>query len=158
MHDRHRSVADERRSDPPLPSLITDESENAMNIVKTTLIAAALFSAGAVLAQPAPGAHARHQPGERIVQLLNLDATRAAQVTTIMTDAKTQRKAVWESMQGKRGDASARDAARAQMKAINEGTQAKLSQVLTADEMTKLKDARGHGRRHSGFGPGPAKS
>ena len=35
-----------------------------------------------------------HQPNERIVKILNLDANRAAQVTAIMTDAQNQRCAV----------------------------------------------------------------
>lgn len=117
-----------------------------------TLVAAALVASGAALAQPGPGMH--HQPGERVVKLLNLDATRAAQVTTIMTEAQTQRRTVMESMKGKRGDAAAREAAHAQMKAINEGTKGKLAQVLNADEMAKLKDARKamHGQGH-GHGP-----
>ena len=114
------------------------------------LVAAALVVSGAALAQPAAGMH--HQPGERVVKLLNLDATRAAQVTTIMTEAQTQRRTVMESMKGKRGDATAREAVHAQMKAINEGTKGKLAQVLTADEMAKLKDAR---KAMQGHGHGP---
>ena len=122
-----------------------------MKLIKSTLssavVAVALIATGAALAQPAAGMH--HQPGERIVKLLNLDATRAAQVATIMTESQTQRHAVMESMKGKRGDPAAREAAHAQMKAINEGTKGKLAQVLNADEMAKLKEARkamhGHG-------------
>ena len=126
-----------------------------MKLTKSTLsaalVAVALIASGASLAQPATGM--QHQPGERIVKLLNLDATRAAQVTTIMTEAKTQRHAVMESMKGKRGDPAAREAAHAQMKAIGEGTKGKLAQVLTADEQAKLKEARkamhahGHGMK-----------
>ena len=115
--------------------------------LSATVVAVALIASGASLAQPAAGM--QHQPGERIVKLLNLDATRAAQVTAIMTDAQSQRRAVMESMKGKRGDAAAREAAHAQMKAIHEGTKGKLAQVLSADEMAKLKEARkamhGHG-------------
>ena len=111
-----------------------------MKLFKSTLIAVALIASGVALAQPPSGA--QHPPGERIVKLLNLDATRAAQVTTIMTESHTQRRAVMESMKDKRGDTAARDAAHAQMKAINEGTQDKLAQVLNADEMAKLKEAR----------------
>ena len=120
-----------------------------------TLVAVALVASGAALAQP--GAGMQHQRGERVVKLLNLDASRAAQVTTIMTEAQTQRRAVMESMKGKRGDVTAREGAHAQMKAIKEGTQGKLAQVLTPDEMAKLKDARkgmgGHGHGH-GHGHG----
>ena len=126
-----------------------------MKLIKPTLtfVAVALIACGAALAQPAPGIH--HQPGERVVKLLNLDAARAAQVTTIMTEAQTQRRAVMESMQGKRADPTAREGAHAQMKAIHEGTKGKLAQVLTPDEMAKLKEARkalhdrhGHGMKH----------
>ena len=123
------------------------ERETAVKLIKSTLVAVALIASGVALAQPGPGMH--HQPGEMIIKLLSLDATRAAQVTTIMTDAQTQRHTVMESMKGKRGDPAAREAAHAQMKAINEGTKGKLAQVLSADEMAKLKEARkamhGHG-------------
>ena len=124
-----------------------------MKLIKSTLIAVALIASGAALAQPAAGMH--HQPGERIVKLLNLDATRAAQVTTIMTDSQTQRRTVMESVKGKRGDTAAREAAHAQMKTINEGTKGKLAQVLTPDEMAKLKEARKamHDRHGQGHGP-----
>ena len=133
------------------------ESETVMKLFKSTLsatlIAVALVASGAALAEPGHGMH--HQPGERVVKLLNLDATRAAQVTTIMTEAQGQRRAVMESMKDKRGDATAREGAHAQMKAINEGTKGKLAQVLNADEMAKLKDARkamhGHGHGHGGM-------
>ena len=123
-----------------------------MKLIKSTLIAVALIAAGAALAQPA--AAMRHQPGERIVKLVNLDATRAAQVATIMTESQTQRRTVMESMKGKRGDTAAREAAHAQMKAINEGTKGKLAQVLTPDEMVKLKEARKamHDRYGQGHG------
>ena len=125
-----------------------------MKLIKSTLtfVAVALIATGAALAQPAAGMH--HQPGERIVKFLNLDATRAAQVTTIMTESQTQRRTVMESMKGKRDDPAAREAAHAQMKAIGEGTKGKLAQVLSADEMAKLKEARkavhgqGHGMKH----------
>ena len=123
-----------------------------MKLIKSTLIAVALIAAGAALAQPAAGM--RHQPGERIVKLLSLDATRAAQVTTIMTESQTQRRTVMESMKDKRGDAAAREAAHGQMKAIREGTKGKLTQVLSADELAKLKEARKamHDRHGQGHG------
>lgn len=125
-----------------------------MKLLKTTLIATALLATGAAFA--GPGGMAMHQPGERIVKMLNLDANRAAQVTAIMTDAQTQRRALFESMKGKRGDPAAREAAHAQMKAIGDGTKAKLAQVLTPDEMAKLKEAR-KAMRHHGPGAGPAR-
>lgn len=122
-----------------------------MKLLKTTLIIASLAAASAAFAQPA-GGMMQHQPGDRIVKTLNLDAGRAAQVTTIMTEAQTQRRAVFESMKGKRDDPAAREAARAQMKAIGDGTKAKLATVLNADEMAKLKEAR-KAMRHHGHGP-----
>ena len=123
-----------------------------MKLIKSTLIAVALIASGAASAQPAAGMH--HQPGERIVKLLNLDATRAAQVATIMTESRTQRRTVMESMKDKRGDPAAREAAHAQMKAIGEGTKGRLAQVLSADEMAKLKEARKamHDRHGQGHG------
>lgn len=122
-----------------------------MKLIKTTLIATALLAAGAAFAGPG-----MHQPGERIIKMLNLDATRAAQVTAIMTDAQTQRRAIWESMKDKRGDAAAREAAHTQMKSIGESTKAKLAQVLSADELAKLKEARkGMGGMRGMHGHGP---
>ena len=123
-----------------------------MKLIKSTLIAVALIACGAALAQPVAGM--QHQPGERIIKLLSLDTTRAAQVTTIMTESQTQRRTVMESMKGKRGDTAAREAAHAQMKAINEGTKGKLAQVLSADEMAKLKEPRKamHDRHGHGHG------
>lgn len=131
-----------------------------MKLIKTALAVAMFAAAGAALAGPGMG-HGHHQPGERIIKVLNLDATRAAQVTAIMTDAQTQRQALHESMKGKRGDPAAREAAHTQMKAIGDATKAKLATVLTADELAKLKELRkgmgpGHGMGH-GMGPGPAR-
>ena len=120
--------------------------------LSATVVAVALIASGAALAQPA--ASMQHQPGERIVKLLSLDAARAAQVTNIMTDTQTQRHTVMESMKGKRGDADAREAARAQLKAIHEGTKGKLAQVLSADEMAKLKEARKATHDRHGLGHG----
>ena len=126
-----------------------------MKLIKTAVTVAMFVAAGAAFAGPGMG-HGNHQPGERIVKALNLDATRAAQVTAIMTEAKTQRQALFESMKGKRGDSAAREAAHAQMKAIGEGTKAKLAAVLTPEEQAKLKDMRkGMGRGH-GMGHGAA--
>ena len=121
-----------------------------MKFFTPTLLAVALIASGSAMAQTDSGA--RHQPGERIVKLLSLDATRAAQVTTIMTESQAQRRAVMASMKDKRGDTAARDAAHAQMKTIGEGTQGKLAQVLSADEMAKLKEARKSGQGHRGHG------
>ena len=125
-----------------------------MKLIKTAVTVAMFVAAGAAFAGPGMG-HCNHQPGERIVKALNLDATRAAQVTAIMTEAKTQRQALFESMKGKRGDAGAREAAHTQMKAIGEATKAKLATVLTPDEQAKLKDMRKGMARGHGMGHGP---
>lgn len=123
-----------------------------MKLIKTTLIAVAFIASGVALADGA--GRMQHQPGERIVKLLNLDATRAAQVTTIMAESQTQRRTVMESMKGKRGDTAAREAAHAQLKAIGEGTKGKLAQVLSTDELAKLKEARKAMHDRHGLGHG----
>lgn len=129
-----------------------------MKLLKTTL-AISLFAAvaaatsGAAFADATHAGHGMHQPGERIVKVLNLDATRAAQVTAIMTEQRAQGKALWEANKGNT-DPAAREAKHAQMKALHDATQAKLATVLSADEMAKLKEARKamhhgeHGMKH----------
>jgi len=94
-----------------------------------------------------------HAPGERIVTALNLDAARAEQVRAIVAEAQKERRAVWESLQGKRGDEAARDAARQQMRTIGENTRTKLAQVLTPDEVRKLQELRGRFGPHGQKGP-----
>ncbi len=122
-----------------------------MKLIKTTLLTAALAGLTAGLAVAAPGGMGHHQPGERIVTLLNLDANRAAQVTAIMTEQRTQAKALWEANKGNT-DPAARQATREKMHAIAEQSRAKLATVLTPDEMAKLKEAR-KAMRHHGHGP-----
>jgi hypothetical protein len=123
-----------------------------MKLLKTA-IAVALFATGAVgisglaFAQAPHAGHGMHQPGERINKVLNLDATRAAQVTNIMTEQRAQGKALWEANKG----STDREAKRAQMRALHDATQAKLATVLSADEMAKLKEARK--AMHHGHGP-----
>jgi spore germination protein YaaH len=123
--------------------------ETAMKLIKTTLLVATLAAASAAFADP--GMAGNHVPGERIVKLLNLDANRAAQVTAIMTEQRSQGKALWEANKGNT-DPAARQAARDQMKALHEQTKAKLATVLTPDELAKLKEAR-KAMRHGGHGP-----
>ena len=120
-----------------------------MKLLKTTLAVVLLAAAGASFAQAtaAPhAAHAMHQPGERIIKILNLDATRAAQVTAIMTEQRAQGKALWEANIG----GTDRDAKRAQMKALHEATKAKLATVLTPAEVAQLKEAMMKHRHHGG--------
>ena len=119
-----------------------------MKLLKTTIAVALLAVAGAAFAQHAHAGHGMHQPGDRIVKILNLDATRAAQVTAIMTEQRAQGKALWEANKG----SADREAKRAQMKALRDATNVKLATVLTPAEMTQLQDARAkHGHHGRGM-------
>ena len=125
------------------------ERETAMKLLKTTLAVVLLATAGAAFAQAtaAPhAAHAMHQPGERIIKILNLDATRAAQVTAIMTEQRAQGKALRQANNGST-DHAAKDA---QMRALREATQAKLATVLTPAEVAQLKETMMKHRHHGG--------
>ncbi len=129
-----------------------------MKLLKTTLAVMLLAAAGASLAR-APlaqhAAHGMHQPGDRIVKLLNLDATRAAQVAAIMTEQRAQAKALWQANKGNT-DPAARDAKHTQMKALHEATQAKLATVLTPAEVAQLKAAKMSKHRHHSEGAKPS--
>lgn len=128
-----------------------------MKLFKTTLAAVLLAAAGVSFAQAAQApltAHVMHQPGDRIIKILNLDATRAAQVTAIMTDERAQAKALWEANKGN-PDATTREAKHAQMKALHEATKAKLATVLTPAEVAQLQEAMMKHRHHGG-GPKPS--
>ena len=128
-----------------------------MKLFKTTVAAVAatlLAATGASFAQGmhAPHAgHGMHQPGDRIVKILNLDATRAAQVTAIMTEQRAQGKALWEANKG----STDREAKHAQMKALREATKARLATVLTPAEVAQLKEVMMKHRHHGG-GPKPS--
>ncbi len=125
-----------------------------MKLLKTTIAVALLAAAGASLAQTGQAQHAghgMHQPGDRIVKILNLDATRAAQVTAIMTEQRAQGKALWEANIG----STDREAKHAQMKALHEATKAKLATVLTPAEVAQLQEVMTKHRRH-GDGPKPS--
>ena len=117
-----------------------------MKLLKTTVAVAFLAVAGAAFAQHAHAGHGMHQPGDRIVKILNLDATRAAQVTAIMTERRAQGKALWEANKG----SADREAKRAQMKALRDATNVKLATVLTPAEMTQLQDAKAKHGHHGG--------
>ena len=119
-----------------------------MKLFKTTLAVALLVAAGASFAQTA---HVMHQPGHRIVKILNLDATRAAQITAIMTEQRAQGKALWEANKG----SSDREAKHAQMKALRDATKARLATVLTPAELAQVQDAMMKHRHHGG---GPKQS
>ena len=125
-----------------------------MKLFKTTLAAVLLAAACASFAQAtaAPqAAHVMHQPGDRIIKILNLDAVRAEQVRVIIGDERTQAKALWEANKG----SADREAKHAQMKAVHEATKAKLATVLTPAELTQLKEVMMK-HRHHGFGPKPS--
>ena len=125
-----------------------------MKLLKTTLAAALLAATGTSFAQvahPQHAMHGMHQPGDRIVKILNLDASRAAQVTAIMTEQRAQSKALWEANKS----STDREAKHAQMKALREATKAKLATVLTPTEVTQLQDARMKHRNHDS-GPKPS--
>ena len=128
-----------------------------MKLFQTTVaaVAATLFAAtGATFAQGMHAQHAghgMHQPGDRIVKILNLDATRAAQVTAIMTEQRAQGKALWEANKG----STDREAKHAQMKALREATKARLAMVLTPAELTQLHEVMMKHRHHGG-GPKPS--
>ena len=127
--------------------------------VKSALIASTLVVAGIALADATmgdgahkgmgPGAHMgmHHQPVD-IAKLLNLDATRSAQVNTILGDERAQRKALWEANKGTAHDDAAKTAFRTQMKALREATKARLTAVLTAQELQTLRDSMPHRGMH----------
>ena len=126
-----------------------------MKLLKTTLAVVLLAAAGASFAQATAAAHAAHathsmhamhQPGERIIKILNLDATRAAQVTAIMTEQRAQGKALRQANTG----GTDRATKHAQMRALREATQAKLATVLTPAEVAQLKETMMKHRHHGG--------
>lgn len=120
-----------------------------MKLLKTTVAVILLAAAGAALAQTGQAQHAghgMHQPGDRIVKILNLDATRAAQVTAIMTEQRARGKALREANKG----STDRDAKHAQMKALREATKARLATVLTPAEVAQLQEVMAKHRHHGG--------
>ena len=117
-----------------------------MKLFKTTVAVVLLAAAGASFAQAQHAAHGMHQPGDRIVKILNLDATRAAQVTAIMTEQRAQGKALWEANKG----STDREGKRAKMKALHEATKARLATVLTPAELTQLHEVMIKHRHHGG--------
>ena len=128
-----------------------------MKLFQTTVAAVAVTLFAVTGTSFAQGMHAQHaghgmhQPGDRIVKILNLDATRAAQVTAIMTEQRAQGKALWEANKG----STDRDAKHAQMKALREATKARLATVLTPAEVAQLQEVMMKHRHHGG-GPKPS--
>lgn len=135
--------------------------------VKSALIASTMIAAGAALAQapmgdgmgkgmgmgPAgAGMGMHHQPVD-IAKILNLDAARAAQVNAILADERTQRQALWEARKSAAHDDASKQAFRDKMMALRESTKTKLTGVLTADELQKLRDGMQKAGMHGGHGP-----
>ena len=129
------------------------------NNIKSALIASTLIVTGAAFASIAmadnthqgagSGAHSgMHRQPVDIAALLGLDATRAAQVNTIISDERAQRKALWEANKGSVRDDASKAAFREQMQSLRTGTKAKLTAVLTPEELQKLRDNLPHRGMH----------
>ena len=119
-------------------------------LIASTLIVTGVTFAGAAMADnthkvTGPGAHSgmhgMHRQPVDIAALLGLDAARSAQVNTILADERTQRKALWEANKGSAHDDASKAAFRTQMKALREASKTKLTAVLTAEELQKLRDS-----------------
>lgn len=136
-------------------------------IVKSALIASSLIAAGASLAHDGPmigdgmhkgmgpmgqGMGMQRQPVD-IAKLLNLDAARAEKVNAILADERKERQALWESRKTAGHDEASKQAFRDKMVALRDSTKAKLTAVLTTDELQKLRDATTGHRMHRGHGP-----
>ena len=129
------------------------------NSIKSALIASTLIVTGAAFAGAAMADNAQHGAGSGshsgmhrqpvdIAALLGLDAARAAQVNTILSDERMQRKALWEAKKGIAHDDASKAAFREQMQSLRAGTQAKLTAVLTPEELQKLRDNLPHRGMH----------
>ncbi len=136
-------------------------------IVKSALIASTLIAAGASLAHDGPmggdgmhkgmgpmgqGMGMQRQPVD-IAKILNLDTARADKVNAILADERKERQALWESRKTAGHDDASKQAFRDKMIALRDSTKTKLTAVLTADELQKLRDATAGHRMHRGHGP-----
>lgn len=137
--------------------------------VKSALIASTMIVAGAALAHDGPmgegmgkgmgmgpagqGMMGMHRQPVDIAKILNLDATRAEKVNAILADERTQRQALWEARKGAAHDDASKQAFREKMMALRESTKTKLTGVLTADELQKLRDGMHKAGMHGGQGP-----
>jgi Spy/CpxP family protein refolding chaperone len=90
-----------------------------------------------VMPPPHDGARA---PRIDVVNLLSLDATRAAQVETIMNGARQKMHTVHEQL-GRPTDEATRATFRAAMEGIRVDTDEKLAAVLTPEEIARLHAA-----------------
>ncbi len=131
--------------------------------VKSALIASTMLVAGAALAHdgkmgegmgkmgagPGQGMGMHRQPVD-IAKILNLDTARAEKVNAILAEERTQRQALWETRKSAAHDDASKQAFREKMMALREGTKTKLQGVLTADELTKLREGMHKGDMHRG--------
>ena len=90
-----------------------------------------------VMSPPHDGAR---PPRVDVVNLLSLDASRAAQVETILNGARQKMHTVHEQL-GRPTDDATRATFRAAMEAIRVDTDEKLGAVLTPDELARLHAA-----------------
>ena len=88
---------------------------------------------------PPPQGGAR-PPRVDVVNLLSLDATRAAQVETILNGARQKMRTLHEQL-GRPTDDATRATFHAGMEAIRVDTDEKLAAVLSADELARLHAA-----------------
>ena len=106
-----------------------------------TLFAFLGLAAGVANADMTPPSHAHERaPRIDVVNLLSLDATRAAQVETILNGAREKTRAVHDQL-GLPTDDTTRATFRAAMEAIRVDTDSKLAAVLSPDELARLHAA-----------------
>ena len=103
------------------------------------LFASLGLAAGFAGAQVPPAEESR-SPRVDVVNLLGLDASRAAEVDAVLLGAQQKVRALREQL-GPPTDESTRATFHAAMEAIRADTDAKLSAVLTSDEIEKLHAA-----------------
>ncbi len=121
--------------------------KNYTRFAKSAVIASTLIAAGAALAQDRGGmggpgiGPGMHRPPVDIAKLLNLDAARTEKVNAILADEHAARKALWESNKGAPQDEAAKLAFRDKMRALRDDTRAKLTALLTPEELQKLRDS-----------------
>lgn len=137
--------------------------KNYSRFAKSAVVASTLIAAGVAIAQghsPMGEGHGpgmRHQPVD-IAKLLNLDAARTEKVNAILAEEHAARKAMWEANKGAAHDDSTRASMRTAMQALRESTKGKLTAVLTADELQKLRESLPAAGMRGGHGAHGAKA
>lgn len=89
----------------------------------------------------------------RLTEKLSLTPAQAPKVRQVLVDAQTERAALRKSLEGQGREA--RKAARPQMKALHQKTEAKLGAILTADQLATyqaMKAERGKRGKHGKHG------